>query len=63
MAVLTELDLPQYRQSLRKCVAFLNNIKYSPVKTKYNAKQWAVCEMYYLYLVESCIPLWILSAN
>ena len=38
MAVLTELDLPQYRQSLRKCVAFLNNIKYSPVKTKYNAK-------------------------
>ena len=38
MAILTELDLPQYRQSLRKCVAFLNNIKYSPVKTKYNAK-------------------------
>ena len=38
MAVLTELDLPQYRQSLRKCVAFLNNIEYSPVKTKYNAK-------------------------
>ena len=38
MAVLKELDLPQYRQSLRKCVAFLNNIKYSPVKTKYNAK-------------------------
>ena len=38
MAILTELDLPQYRQSLRKCVAFLNNIEYSPVKTKYNAK-------------------------
>ena len=38
MAVLTELDLPQYRQSLRKCVAFLNSIEYSPVKTKYNAK-------------------------
>ena len=38
MAVLTELDLPQYRQSLRKCIAFLNNIEYSPVKTKYNAK-------------------------
>jgi len=38
MAILTELDLPQYRQSLRKCVLFLNNIKYSPVKTKYNAK-------------------------
>ena len=38
MAILTELDLPQYRQSLRKCIAFLNNIEYSPVKTKYNAK-------------------------
>ena len=38
MAILTELDLPQYKQSLRKCVAFLNNIEYSPVKTKYNAK-------------------------
>ena len=38
MAVLKELDLPQYRQSLRKCVAYLNNIEYSPVKTKYNAK-------------------------
>ena len=38
MAVLKQLDLPQYRQSLRKCIAFLNNIEYSPVKTKYNAK-------------------------
>ena len=38
MAILTELDLPQYKQSFKKCVAFLNNIKYSPVKTKYNAK-------------------------
>ena len=38
MAILKELDLPQYRQSLRKCVAYLNNIEYSPVKTKYNAK-------------------------
>ena len=38
MAILKELDLPQYRQSLRKCIEFLNNIEYSPVKTKYNAK-------------------------
>ena len=38
MAILKELDLPQYRQSLRKCILFLNNITYSPVKTKYNAK-------------------------
>tara|TARA_B100001057_G_C22592813_1_gene849695 strand:+ start:239 stop:865 length:627 start_codon:yes stop_codon:yes gene_type:complete len=38
MAILTELDLPQYRQSLRKCITFLNQIDYSPVKTKYNAK-------------------------
>ena len=38
MAILKELDLPQYRQSLRKCILFLNDITYSPVKTKYNAK-------------------------
>ena len=38
MAILKELDLQQYRQSLRKCILFLNNITYSPVKTKYNAK-------------------------
>ena len=38
MAILKELDLPQYRQSLRKCILFLNNITYSPVKTKYNEK-------------------------
>ena len=38
MAILKELDLPQYKQSLRKCILFLNNITYSPVKTKYNAK-------------------------
>ena len=38
MAILKELDLPQYKQSLRKAVAFLNNLNYSPVKTKYNAK-------------------------
>ena len=38
MAILKELDLPQYRQSLRKCILFLNNITYSPVKAKYNAK-------------------------
>ena len=38
MAILKELDLPQYRQSLRKCILFLNNITYCPVITKYNAK-------------------------
>ena len=38
MAILKELDLPQYKQSLRKAVSFLNNLDYSPVKTKYNAK-------------------------
>ena len=38
MAILKELDLPQYKQSLRKCISFLNDITYSPVKTKYNAK-------------------------
>ena len=38
MAILKELDLPQYKQSLRKAVAFLNNLDYSPVKTKYYAK-------------------------
>ena len=38
MAILKELDLPQYRQRLRKCILFLKNITYSPVKTKYNAK-------------------------
>ena len=38
MAILKELDLPQYKQSLRKCILFLNDITYSPVKTKYNAK-------------------------
>ena len=38
MAILKELDLPQYKQSLRKAVKFLNNLNYSPVKTKYNAK-------------------------
>ena len=42
MAILKELDLPQYKQSLRKAVSFLNNLDYSPVKTKYNAKgNWA----------------------
>ena len=48
MAILKELDLPQYKQSLRKAVSFLNNLDYSPVKTKYNAKgDWdAICLLY-----------------
>lgn len=36
--ILKELDLPQYKQSLRKCCEFLDNLDYSAVKTKYNAK-------------------------
>ena len=36
--VLKELDLPQYKQSLRKAVKFLNELEYTAVKTKYNAK-------------------------
>ena len=37
MSVLT-LDLPQYKNSLREAVGFLNNLQFSAVKTKYNAK-------------------------
>ena len=37
MAILKELDLPQYKQSLRKAVKFLNELEYAAVKTKYNA--------------------------
>ena len=36
--VLKELDLPQYKQSLRKAVKYLNELEYAAVKTKYNAK-------------------------
>lgn len=33
-----ELDLPQYKNSLDEAVDYLNNLSYSVVKTKYNAK-------------------------
>ena len=33
-----ELDLPQYKNSLDEAVNYLNNLSYSVVKTKYNAK-------------------------
>lgn len=33
-----ELDLPQYKNSLRECCGFLDNLQFSAVKTKYNAK-------------------------
>ena len=39
--VLKELDLPQYKQSLRKAVKFLNELEYTAVKTKYNAKGYS----------------------
>ena len=38
MAILTEIDLPEYKQSLKETVAFLDSLNYSAVKTKYNAK-------------------------
>ena len=38
MANCFELDLPQYKQSLRDCCGFLDNLEFSAVKTKYNAK-------------------------
>ncbi len=38
MAILTEIDLPEYKQSLKETVAFLDDLNYSAVKTKYNAK-------------------------
>ena len=38
MAILTEIDLPEYKQSLKETVAFLDGLDYSAVKTKYNAK-------------------------
>ena len=38
MANCYELDLPHYKQRLKEVVDFLNNLQYSAVKTKYNAK-------------------------
>jgi|TARA_B100001939_G_scaffold85366_1_gene72982 hypothetical protein len=38
MSNVIQLDLPQYKQRLKETIDFLNNINYSPVKTKYNAK-------------------------
>ena len=36
--VLKELDLPEYKQPLDTAIKFLDNLTYSAVKTKYNAK-------------------------
>ena len=36
--VLKELDLPEYKQPLDSAIKFLDNLSYSAVKTKYNAK-------------------------
>ena len=38
MANCYELDLPQYKQRLKEVIDYLNNLTYSAVKTKYNAK-------------------------
>ena len=37
-SICKELDLPHYKNSLKEAVSFLNNLEYSAVKTKYNAK-------------------------
>ena len=36
--ILKQLDLPEYKQPLNSVVKFLDNLSYSAVKTKYNAK-------------------------
>ena len=36
--ILKQLDLPEYKQPLKGVVEFLDNLSYSAVKTKYNAK-------------------------
>ena len=36
--IFKQLDLPEYKQSLDQAVNYLNNLSYSAVKTKYNAK-------------------------
>ena len=33
-----DLDLPEYKQNLNEALTYLNNLSYSVVKTKYNAK-------------------------
>src|SRR5210317_1820377 len=38
MAIFTEIDLPEYKNSLSETIAFLDGLSYSAVKTKYNAK-------------------------
>ena len=36
--IFKQLDLPEYKQSLDEAITYLNNLSYSAVKTKYNAK-------------------------
>ena len=36
--IFKQLDLPEYKQSLDESIDYLNNLNYSAVKTKYNAK-------------------------
>ena len=36
--ILKQLDLPEYTQPLNSVIEFLDNLTYSAVKTKYNAK-------------------------
>jgi len=36
--IFKQLDLPEYKQSLGEAIDYLNNLNYSAVKTKYNAK-------------------------
>ena len=36
--IFKQLDLPEYKQSLDEAIDYLNNLNYSAVKTKYNAK-------------------------
>jgi hypothetical protein len=38
MELVKELDLPHYKQSLKECCNFLDELQFSAVKTKYNAK-------------------------
>jgi len=38
MELVKELDLPQYKQSLKSCCNFLDELQFSAVKTKYNTK-------------------------
>ena len=39
MANCFELDLPQYKQSLRECCGFLDNLEFSAV----NYHRWPIC--------------------